>query len=266
MLTKIKNNPIFYLGGLALIVLILAFPIMVDSSPKITITYNSHNSDLPYVLINERVMVPVRAAVEILGAKVDYNSDLQKITITRANNKLELEIGSKILTVNGTPRPMDEAPFIKDGNLMAHIKIVEYGLGSFLEWDQENFAVNIWDNRFVGTDKMKTIVDNISFGKALAPPLEKVSITLPNGAIYQGTILSGEFHGDGKITYQDGSYYIGGWKEGLYEGYGSYQYSNGDYYKGSFKEGKYHGNGTYTYSNKTTIEGQWEYGKCITTY
>lgn len=76
---------------------------------------------------------------------------------------------------------------------------------------------------------------------------------------YQGSILDGFMHGDGRLTYENGEYYDGQWVRGLWS-------------VTSFSliklivfpsipvslTGKRHGRGEYRYSDGTKYVGQWE--------
>ena len=48
-----------------------------------------------------------------------------------------MQIGNNILTVNGTPIPMDTAPEIKDGRTMLPIFFIGQALGAEVYWDGE---------------------------------------------------------------------------------------------------------------------------------
>ena len=61
---------------------------------------------------NDRTQMPVRAVSELLNAKVDWNEATRAVTVTRGDNILTLEIGSKIMYKNGDPVEMDTAAVI----------------------------------------------------------------------------------------------------------------------------------------------------------
>ncbi len=61
---------------------------------------------------NDRTQMPVRAVSELLDAKVDWNEATRTVTVTRGDNVLTLEIGSKIMYKNGEPIEMDTAAVI----------------------------------------------------------------------------------------------------------------------------------------------------------
>lgn len=84
---------------------------------------------------------------------------------------------------------------------------------------------------------------------------------------YQGGILDGQMHGEGKLTYDNGEYYDGEWVKGKMcttssftsiiirfwvgkrHGRGEYYYSDGTKYIGQWDNDRIHGEGTSWYPN-----------------
>jgi len=93
------------------------------------------------------------------------------------------------------------------------------------------------------------------------PVLLSPDAQLPNGAIYQGDIQSGKFHGSGKLVYPVGAYYEGEFKEGLFHGQGSYVYPAGERYDGQFENGVYQGQGIFVDSAENVYEGYFVNGR-----
>ncbi len=60
----------------------------------------------------------------------------------------------------------------------------------------------------------------------------------PSGAIYEGTFLNGEVHGDGICRYSDGSIYQGQWQFRYPHGSGTKTYSDGNHWSGRWEKGK----------------------------
>lgn len=278
---------------MCILLLIAAFStssIVANSSSQVTVTINSHTINFPekVVIKDERVMVPLRGVFELVGASVKWDDDLGKISVARGSNYSELFIGNKTAVINGHTVQLDVAPYIQNNKTMVHIRVVQQTLGNFLEWDEEVFTVNIWDEYFVGADKIISIVgtSNTSTPKktkvspstssvASQPTSKPVSVNsnnpiqtlnLDNGSEYVGQVVNGKFHGNGKLTWSDDSYYYGQWENGLFNGHGTYIYSSGDYYTGEFKDGKQHGIGTYTYPGGSSIRGLWQNGRCVEQY
>ncbi len=291
---KNKKNIGRIICVLILIALFSTSSIIANSPAQITVTINSHSINFPdkAVIKDERVMVPLRGVFELVGATVTWNEDLEKITVARGSSVTELFVDSKTAVINGQTVELDVAPYIVNNKTMIHVRIVQLALGNFLEWDEEVFAVNIWDEYFVGADKITSIIgipstnsstpktSNVSNSTSsaakqptsTAAPKSAVSnnpvqtINLDNGSRYVGQVVNEKFHGNGKLTWADGSSYDGQWRNGLFHGAGTYIYSSGDQYTGEFNDGKQHGIGTYTYSDGSNIRGLWQNGRCVDQY
>ena len=82
----------------------------------------------------------------------------------------------------------------------------------------------------------------------------------PNGAVYQGEMLNGLRHGQGRMSFSEiPSVYEGAWIEGKRHGYGtlSLNESGTHRYQGEFHSDMKQGKGTMTYSNGDVFEGDW---------
>jgi hypothetical protein len=87
---------------------------------------------------------------------------------------------------------------------------------------------------------------------ALKPYIKQVKVG------FEGDMVHGVKHGNGKYIYADGDIYEGEWKDGKKHGNGKYIYANGDIYEGEWKDDKQHGNGKYIYANGAIYEGEWK--------
>lgn len=74
---------------------------------------------------------------------------------------------------------------------------------------------------------------------------------------YQGSFVSGQFHGYGSARYGDGSRYQGAWFEGERKGNGTFVNSTGDTYVGQFSNNEFNGDGTLTKANGDIYTGYW---------
>jgi len=71
-------------------------------------------------------------------------------------------------------------------------------------------------------------------------------VTDPDGNIYEGEFVRGQFHGNGKMIYKNGSVYEGRWINMYRDGEGSITFSNDDVWEGKWNDGK------------PTINGKWK--------
>jgi len=86
-----------------------------------------------------RVFVPLRGVFQQLGATVVYQAGV--INATGNGNTIGLHIGSTQATVNGTPQPLDVAPFIVGASTYVPLRFVSQALGASVNFDGANQIV-----------------------------------------------------------------------------------------------------------------------------
>jgi hypothetical protein len=124
-----------------------ATALVVAASTLIAIQVNINGSslqiDVPPLIINGRVMVPLRAILEALGATVQWNPNDQSIVATKGSTIIKLQIGSTTASTNGTQVTLDAAPQIEGGRTLVPVRFVSEALGAQVNWDAANRRVNI---------------------------------------------------------------------------------------------------------------------------
>lgn len=68
---------------------------------------------LPFIDNNGRTQIPVRQAMEAIGAVVTYDATSDSVTVEKDGKSLQLTIGSPIMLVNGVATHLDTTPMIK---------------------------------------------------------------------------------------------------------------------------------------------------------
>lgn len=97
----------------------------------------------PYIDANSRLMVPVRAITEALGAKVSWDPQKKLITIIRKGNTVLFTINSTASFVNGEPNRMDTSPVIQNGRTMVPVRYVSEYFGAKVYWNPYSLTVSI---------------------------------------------------------------------------------------------------------------------------
>jgi hypothetical protein len=82
-----------------------------------------------------------------------------------------------------------------------------------------------------------------------------------DGSRYEGQILAGKRHGNGKYTFKNKGFYDGEWFENRMEGYGLLYFPSGRLaYEGEWKMNKFNGNGV-LYSENPNLQKKANYRK-----
>ena len=109
----------------------------------ITVNGMSLVTDTAPVMVNDRILVPLRAIFERLGAAVEWDDPTQTVTATKNGKTIVLTIGNKVATVNGETRELDvEAQLVQD-RTMVPIRFVSESLGAEVRWEESVNTVNI---------------------------------------------------------------------------------------------------------------------------
>ncbi|NUU78378.1 CotH kinase family protein [Paenibacillus xylanilyticus] len=92
---------------------------------------------------SRRVMVPVNAILETLGAEVTWNKTAKTVTAVLNDQTLVLQIGSSTATVNGETIDIDEPPIIQNSRTLVPVRFISEGLGLTVDWDQSAAQVSL---------------------------------------------------------------------------------------------------------------------------
>lgn len=95
--------------------------------------------DAAPVIINDRTYLPIRYVAEPLGATINWDASLQKVTFIFNGTTVEMIVNSNMAWVNGvdTPIAADPAvtPLLISDRLQVPVAFVAYSLGCYVAWD-----------------------------------------------------------------------------------------------------------------------------------
>jgi hypothetical protein len=98
--------------------------------------------DVPPIIDNGRVMVPMRAIFEALGAQVTWDATSGSVYASSGSNEIKLEIGGQAF-INGTPATLDVPAEIVDGRTLVPLRFVSEAMGATVNWDDATQTVTI---------------------------------------------------------------------------------------------------------------------------
>ena len=97
-------------------------------------------------MVDSHVMVPLRSALEQMGANVSCNEAQQTVTTTRGSSKIILRLGEHSASVDGQLFPR-ATPAIKVTNrILVPLRFLSESLGANVGWDQLAEVVSIDTN------------------------------------------------------------------------------------------------------------------------
>ncbi len=125
------------------------------------VTYNAApiEFDVPPQAINGRVLVPLRAIFETLGATVDWNQGTQTVTATRGDTEIQLTLGQATANLNGNPVELDVPAQAIDGRTLVPVRFISESMNASVQWDSTTGTVRICDRLYIVT----RVVDGDTF-------------------------------------------------------------------------------------------------------
>jgi len=99
--------------------------------------------DVQPQIMNGRIMVPLRAIFQAVGATVVWDGSTETVTATKDDIVVVLKIGSTAPTINGQAVTIDQAGVIIDGRILAPLRFVAEAFGGIVVWDGEAYTAAI---------------------------------------------------------------------------------------------------------------------------
>ena len=113
---------------------------------EITVMVNGKKVAFDAKPLNEkgRVLVPVRAILEALGAKLDWNAKTQTVTATKSNSKVLLTIGKTTATKDGKSIKLDApAKIVTGGRTVVPVRFISEAFGAKVDWNTATQTITI---------------------------------------------------------------------------------------------------------------------------
>lgn len=101
---------------------------------------------MPYKDGQNRIQIPVRKALEAIGAKIDYDHASLTVTAIREDTTVKIYIGSEILEVNGNKVVMDTKAAVQDGLTYLPVRWVYESFGYKVLWYESSKTVLVSRN------------------------------------------------------------------------------------------------------------------------
>lgn len=131
--------------SILLMMLMLFTCVNVSAYNPIIVEINSEpiEFDVSPINIQGRVLVPVRAIFEALGAQVYWNPETETVTSTLNDTTVSLTINSIIMTVNDKIVMLDVSPVIISERTMVPVRAVSEAFNATVSWNEKNNCVEI---------------------------------------------------------------------------------------------------------------------------
>lgn len=121
----------------------------VQSSPKqedeitVTIDNNLLNSDVPPIIIEGRLLLPLRSILEALGAEIGWDGATRTITAMKQNTTVILTVDHNDALVNGIKKNLDVPATIINSRTLVPARFLAESFGAQVNWDANSRTVTI---------------------------------------------------------------------------------------------------------------------------
>lgn len=91
----------------------------------------------PPTVVNDRTFLPLRFVVdEIVGGQVEWDAQIQRVTVRKGDQEIIVTIGSKLAIVNGNYVTLEAAPFTQNGTTMLPVRFISESFGITSDYDK----------------------------------------------------------------------------------------------------------------------------------
>jgi len=108
--------------------------------------------DVPYIDKQNRLMMPLRAVSELLGADVGFDNASKKATVSWNGKTVEVTLNSKNVAYNDVSTQIDTVPVIKQGQIFIPARVLIDGLG--IPSTYQDSLLTMTDEKFQETSKI----------------------------------------------------------------------------------------------------------------
>ena len=131
------KNKICFVILMSTFIVSLGFLMPPQASASILVEVNGEllSFDQQPVMENNRVLVPVRALFEKLGASVEWIGERRQVISKKDNDTIALKIGSKQMLKNNWPVTLDVAPKLLNNRTLVPVRAVSEGYDAYVDWD-----------------------------------------------------------------------------------------------------------------------------------
>lgn len=112
---------------------------------EVRVDGNTLFCDVPPIIKNDRVLVPLRSIFEALSCDVSYKEEFDGnyIYAVRGNDLIAHKIGSDSLFVNGETLKMDVSSEIVSDRTLVPLRAVSEALDCSVLWDDKEYIVDV---------------------------------------------------------------------------------------------------------------------------
>ncbi|MCY9667293.1 stalk domain-containing protein [Paenibacillus alginolyticus] len=162
--------------SIAAVLLALSVPTAANASVPTQVFMNGNklNSEVSSQNVNGTTFVPLRTIAEALGFQVTWENEQHKVTLDKADKRIQLTIGNPVVQVNDSLYTLDSAPYIESGSSMLPVRFLAQQFGLQIDWDQATSSVFVNDRA----------------NSSLTPPIDHIVVVVEENHSYNQIVGS----------------------------------------------------------------------------
>lgn len=138
--------------------------------------------DQPPVIVNSRVLVPLRGVFERLGATVAWDPASQTVLAQSGATGVSLRIGAPQAFVNGQAQFLDVPAMLVGGRTLVPLRFISQALGAGVAWDAASSTVQITSSGAAAASPV-TVPPSVTYPPTTYTPAPPAAPTTISGTV-----------------------------------------------------------------------------------
>ncbi|MFD0670352.1 N-acetylmuramoyl-L-alanine amidase [Cohnella sp. GCM10027633] len=129
----------------------MAYAEKATVTPKLILDGKVLQPQVPPIIKNNYVMVPVRIITESLGYEVDYLNAKKQVTVSGGAKKIVMSVDQPTAYVDGKPKKMDMPPVLQSNSVLIPLRFLSESVGIQVFWDNPTKSVFLYSDESSNT-------------------------------------------------------------------------------------------------------------------
>lgn len=117
--------------------------VMTVGQKSLTVNGKKQSIDVAPLLQNDTTYVPIRYVLDHFGGQSEWNATSKKVTVLSGSTVMELTVGKKEFTLDGTRKQSTVSPIIVDGRTLVPLRLVSEALGIDVKWEKKTKSITL---------------------------------------------------------------------------------------------------------------------------
>lgn len=99
-------------------------------------------TDVPPIMVQNRILVPFRAIAQSTGANVHWDATTRRVIVQKNKKTIILQVQSRAATINGQSVTLDVPPIIYKGRTFVPVRFVSEALDANVQWTGQEVRIS----------------------------------------------------------------------------------------------------------------------------